>query len=587
MAPPGHPDPEIDRVRAVLAELSPAPVAWAEAAKDLPRRMAGRLGEGEPVSDRLGSESDWHDAVLAEERRGEPLAAVELAQQALADHPDSLWLRHRAVLALARAGATRRAMERFEAFGLDGSEDPEVAALGARIAKDVALAEKRLPAILAARDRYAAIHARRPDYYPAVNAASLSLAAGDTVAAERFAREALTLTKTTDPVTYYSVASAAEAHLVLGQVEAAELAIASAADRHEDDYGAVATTRRQLRLICDLRDIDTSILDRLTGPRVAHFCGHRTASLGVAGRFPAIEEAQVAAAIAGTLNKHPVGIAYGSLAAGADILWAEALLRCGAELHVVLPFEIEAFVAASVEPSGSGWTERFDTCLAAATSVATAFKDAPVNDDSSFRFGAQYAMGLALLRARHLESGVLQFAVWDGRPADGDAGTTLDVQAWRSTGHETIVVDPSGAVPSNSPEVRALDRAPVALLILDGDVTHPVLAETLDASAIDIARRDLAGASLYLRLASAADAARLALLVQERVEGLDIRVNAFLESDAPVDAPTPSGEVYVTEPFAAAVELGVAGKFTCDYVGHLPGDGRAAVRTRMHRLRRR
>ena len=32
------------------------------------------------------------------------------------------------------------------------------------------------------------------------------------------------------------------------------------------------------------------------------------------------------------------GVAYGALAAGADIILAEALLKRGAALHVVLPF---------------------------------------------------------------------------------------------------------------------------------------------------------------------------------------------------------------------------------------------------------
>src|SRR5437763_15465411 len=79
-------------------------------------------------------------AVLDAERRGELLSAFDLADRGLAEHPDDLWLKHRAVLALARAGSTGEAARRFVEYGLAGVEDEDVAALEARIAKDIALA---------------------------------------------------------------------------------------------------------------------------------------------------------------------------------------------------------------------------------------------------------------------------------------------------------------------------------------------------------------------------------------------------------------------------------------------------------------
>jgi len=68
-----------------------------------------------PVSDRPAT--DWLEAVKDAERRGELLTAVDLAEQGLAERPDDLWLKHRAVLALARAGATEEAARRFERYG--------------------------------------------------------------------------------------------------------------------------------------------------------------------------------------------------------------------------------------------------------------------------------------------------------------------------------------------------------------------------------------------------------------------------------------------------------------------------------------
>ena len=125
----------------------------------------------------------------------------------------------------------------------------------------------------------------------------------------------------------------------------------------DDDYGALATTRRQLRTICDVTGADPEILSTLSGPAVVHYCGHRIAATGEEGRFSAETEAEAARLVAAEVDRHPAGYAYGSLASGGDILWAEALLARGCELHVILPFDLDEFVHHSVAPSGC-WLDR-------------------------------------------------------------------------------------------------------------------------------------------------------------------------------------------------------------------------------------
>src|SRR3954463_5711033 len=101
------------------------------------------------------SPADWLSAVTDAERRGELLTAFDLADQALAEHPDDVRLKHRAVLALARAGSTVEAARRFAGYGLALRADAHAGALRARIAKDVALAadgeERRSGAARSAR----------------------------------------------------------------------------------------------------------------------------------------------------------------------------------------------------------------------------------------------------------------------------------------------------------------------------------------------------------------------------------------------------------------------------------------------------
>ncbi len=135
----------------------------------------------------------WLEEVRREERRGELLTAFDLAERGLAEHPDDIGLKHRAVLVLARAGATEEAARHFEVYGLGGfaNDDEDVAALRARIAKDVALGSRgpaRAREAARAAELYRDIFVRTGGYYPLINAATLSLVAGDGALARELGR---------------------------------------------------------------------------------------------------------------------------------------------------------------------------------------------------------------------------------------------------------------------------------------------------------------------------------------------------------------------------------------------------------------
>ena len=348
-------------------------------------------------------------------------------------------------------------------------EDEEVQALGARIAKDVALAaagDERRRLAFDSASRYAAIFERTGSYYPGVNAATMHLVAGRPHEAGTLARRVLDALAAAGDVGYFAAATEAEARLLLADARGARAALERAADLARDDHGAVATTRRQLRLICTYVDVDSDVLSVLAGPRVVHYCGHRVST---DERGPLSPEAvgPAAAAIRAELTRHPVAYAYGSLANGADLLWAEALLATGAKLHVVLPFSRDEFVAASVADGGAEWVPRFERCLAAAEDVSFATVDAFLGDDVLYRYGSELAMGLALLRGRHLEGEVTQLALWDGAPARGGAGTAVDIETWRRSGRTTTVVPLAQATGLTGGSARPGRRVVRALLFAD------------------------------------------------------------------------------------------------------------------------
>jgi hypothetical protein len=585
---------------------------------------------------RRRSPSEWLDAVVEAERRGEVLSAFDLAERGLDEHPREIALEYKAVLALARAGSTEQAAQRFEQYGLGLADSEDVRALEARIAKDTALAadsgeRKRLALHSAAL--YEAIFEDTHGYYPGINAATLRLVGGDADGSRRLARLVLELLQANRDDGYYAAATEAEAHLLLDDVPAAGTALERAASLHGGDHGAVATTRRQLRLVCDERDIDATVLQRLAGPRVIHYCGHR---VDAGGAFRPEQERQIARAISEELDRQRPAYAYGSLASGADILCAEALLARGAELHVVLPFARDEFVQTSVADAGADWVERFDRCLAAAADVRYATDDAFLGDDVLYRYGAELAMGLALLRRRFLDTDVQQIAVWDCTPARGAAGTAIDVATWMRYGHPTTVIAPRGRTSPAPAATATVDRngsgrVVRALLFADvkgfsklrdeqlprfADDVLGVLGDVLRRHDESVCYRNTWGDGIYVVLTDASEAAACALELQDAMAGIDLAAHGLpdhlalrlgghvgpvfpvrdrvLETDsfmgshvsktARIEPVTPPGAVFVTEPFAAALELAGA-PFACDYVGHMPA-AKDFGRLRMYRLRR-
>ncbi len=516
-------------------------------------------------ADQQGASAEWwRDAVREQERRGELLSAFDLAERGLEEHPSDLGLKHRAVLALARTGATDEARRRFEAYGLQNVPDEDVSALRARLAKDVALAadgRERSRLAAQAATLYYAIFTRTGGYYPAVNAATLWLVAGYGARSRALADTVLSMVADSRD-SYYATATRAEAHLLRGETSAAADALHGAAALHDSDYGALATTRKQLRLICDLLGVDHGLLAALAGPAVVHFCGHRINT----ARFTTTRERGIAERIDGAVGTLQIGFAYGSLASGADILWAEAILAAGGEVHVVLPFARDEFVAWSVRPAGAGWVTRFDRCLEAAASVRYATDDAFLGDDVLFRYGSELAMGLALLRARYLDAEVRQLTVWDGGTAEGAAGTAIDVATWCSGGRPVTIVSPEpdpGSDPDADPEAAADaiaaddpavdgpaetaarphvgDSRPARVVraLLFGDVRGfstltdeqtPVfserflgaLADVLAAHKHDVWHRNTWGDAVYVVLSDAVCAAACALELQTAVAAIDL-----------------------------------------------------------------
>ena len=404
--------------------------------------------------------------------RGDLISAYDETVSAIEAGDSSPEIRHQQVLALARMGDTERAMALFEQYGLDQSDDAHQQSIGARLMKDRALAMQagahKDSALKAAASAYYMIFAASGDSYPGINAASLAMLSGQEDRARRIAAEILDDPAVASPDNYYNEATRAEALLILGRIEHCVQSLRAAAGMIGNDHGAKSTTCRQIKLLARhmglCRDAVRDLVEPIQPARVAHFCGHIFAA-------DSQVEATISAEIECRLQESNIGFAFGALAAGGDILVAEAVLARGGELHVVLPFAIEDFVAQSVRPAGDEWVTRFERCMAEAESCTLATEMVYVGDPHQFSYCTSVAMGRAKLRAQHLGNQPIQLAIWDGVETEGPAGTGPDVAAWREQGGETIVINPAGMdsayqrAPAPSLEVH--DRALAAIIFTD------------------------------------------------------------------------------------------------------------------------
>jgi class 3 adenylate cyclase len=377
---------------------------------------------------------------------------------------------------------------------------------------------------------------------------------------------------------------------------------------------------RQLRLVIEAKGHGREWLALIAPPRVIHYLGHIISAPGKPGRFPAEQEPAVKAAIERMLAEEDVGFGYGSLAAGADILFAEALLARKAQLHVVLPFDREEFIEVSVRPSGDNWVERFEQCFRAAETSGTvrfATEDRYLGDDHLFGYCSQLAMGLARLRAQHLSTGIKQIVVWDGNAPSGPAGTAVDTARWQRAGlprREIIVGNGFRPADSATRSPGRIGRRVGAMLFSDihgfsglGDEQLPRFVDVILRCCAEVIARNRPeirfvntwGDGLFLVFDDAGKAAECALELQEAVGRIDLpaqglpadmglrvglhlgpiyaardpildRENFFgahVSRAARVEPVTPEGCIYVTETVAAVLALHHSDAFACEYVG--------------------
>ncbi|HSV91628.1 MAG TPA: adenylate/guanylate cyclase domain-containing protein [Desulfobacterales bacterium] len=586
----------------------------------------------------LWSADPWFHLRLAEvaDALGQALFAHDVLKDALRCFPDHPLITQRYCLSLIKGGFLQAARTLLTSMVKRGHLDEETLGILGRVHKEMWLIEgdgsADHPHLAKARELYLGAFNRSHGAWSGINAASLSMIMGDHARAGGLAREVIRICaeRWSDPQRrdYWTIATAAEANLLLGRQAQAASYYANARRRGDGTFSSLASTRRQLRLLARFLPVEPSILEDLRIPPVAAFTGHLIDPPGQdMPRFPAESAEAVKRRIAAVLERLDVRIGCASAASGADVLFHECLRARGGESSVVLPFDRAEFLKESVSGAGGDWIRRAESVLAAGP-VEQATRGGYGGDDELFSYANRLIMGKAVLRSRALETGPVLIAVWDGGRSGAPGGTTECVAAWRKTGQPIVVIDPVRAVEVDQagvvePQRPVADdaradagsaRQTVAILFADlvgysrlGEQQVPgyvrgflaAIADTLRRRRLSPLYKNTWGDAICLVFADALEAADCALAIRDTIrrtdwsrhglpthlnlriglhagpafrlkEPLGERLNFFgyhVNQAARIEPITSPGNVYASEAFAALLCLDPRNPFDCRHVG--------------------
>ena len=198
----------------------------------------------------------YRRAVDAALKLGESFLAYDIANEGLAYFPDEVRLLQLKALSLARTGTTSGANDILEELRKQGHDDEETMGILARTHKDLwmlsSTEEEADYHLLQSLGFYLEGYESSGGYYTGINAASMALVAGETEKAEAIAREVSAICEESlakaapdSGEFYWLEATAAEAALVVGDLDTASKFYSKATTEHHPGAASAAVASSQ------------------------------------------------------------------------------------------------------------------------------------------------------------------------------------------------------------------------------------------------------------------------------------------------------------------------------------------------------
>lgn len=377
-------------------------------------------------TDTLPDASAWKSEIANLLAREQPFLAFDVSERARQLYPHDLNIRLLGIIALFRGHSTEEARQQFQQLQetIPESPKPELAEPLANIYQQMWEHWGERDDLHKARSLFADLFNTNQDPQFGINAAILSWSLGDQSMAKLVA-ENLLRDITADNGDRLGIKG--HALLLLGQPDAAIDAYRHAVSQWGEDYRPVVAALKVVRNMAAMGiNVADTIETILAPPRIVIFGGQPIDVPGMEEAiFPPSKEAALKQAIEQKLADLDARIGYCSGACGGDILFAEAMLERGAELHLVLPNALDDFIQSRVAYAGEQWVARFNRIQAHATTVTYATKERYLGHTNLLRYANSIIMGMGWLRADLLLAQPHLLAAWDyrggntpGNPAD-------------------------------------------------------------------------------------------------------------------------------------------------------------------------
>ncbi|MDH5399456.1 MAG: TRAFs-binding domain-containing protein [Cyclobacteriaceae bacterium] len=359
--------------------------------------------------------------------------AIESVKTALTRDPDNLRLKQLLALATSKSGSSLAAMKYFQPIYNDQPDDPESSGIMGGIYKGLFRKTREPQYGKLAADTYQKNFELTGNYYTGINTATMMVLSGQAKKGREIAIQVVTSLSSSADDGLWEMATLAEAHLLLKDKPKAKEFYLKARKMAGNDWGKINSIGNQLWLLDHYIMVPRDILKLFEPPHVTAFAGHMIDHPSrQEPRFTPEMENAVQLAIVTTIRNQNIQIGYCSLACGADILFAEAMLSAGKDINVYLPFNINDFRETSVSFAGHRWQERFEEILTK-TRIHYVSTERYNGDDFLFDFLSKVIMGAAVLRANTLNSIPNMFAVTSKYSLERKMGGTRDIiQSWPS-----------------------------------------------------------------------------------------------------------------------------------------------------------
>jgi len=377
-------------------------------------------------------------------------------------------------LSLSKSGVPEAAQEYLETIIREHPDDPETMGILGSIYKELFKKNQSSKYAILARDTYDRNFQLTRSYYTGINAASMSMLAGQSRRGKEIAQEVLSVLTNVEN-DFWEAATQAEALLLLKERPKAVEAYLHARKLATTDWGKINSVYNQLWLLKHYLPVPNEIIKAFSPPVVVAFVGHMIDHPSrIHKRFPPELEADVRNALLNALKTMNAKIGYCSLACGGDILFAEALEEVGGELNLFLPFKQSDFIDVSVRFAGEQWVERFER-LVNKYPVTYLTQEAYEGHADLFLLQTSIIFGLSVLRSMGNHEEPTLISVLSERDRKRKTGGTRDTVALWPFQKNHVTVNPDVFL-RDAPEIT-MEEPPPPILASDRPVLYFVCCD--------------------------------------------------------------------------------------------------------------